>query len=201
MAFCPNCGTNNVDGAVTCANCNTPLPTVGGGNNSVVKNDNLVKIIGAAVVAFIFILIIAFACKSSPKDPIKNYVKVMNTGEAKHMKKVLPKAMYAEMKDELDSIEDQIEEEKESMEEECGKGKFKYKVINKEKIDKDDIEDMESMLEMTYGFQGIKKKPRVTGGYEMKVELTYDGKEKDETETETLEVYKVNGQWCLLGGF
>ena len=197
MAFCPNCGANNFEGANNCANCGTPLSM--GYTPQKKNNAGLVAGIIAAVIAFVAIIVVLVSAGNSPETPVKNLIKAMNTCDATYLEKVVPEVMYDKLieRNGMD-IEEGLEWEKKIAEDEYGTGEFKYEIIRKKKIEKDELEDVEENLEEIYEEEGLKA-PRVSAGYDMRVELIYEGSKETDSETDTMSVYKINGKWYILG--
>ena len=83
------------------------------------------------------------------------------------------------------------------MEDEYGKGKYKYKVLDKEKLDKDELENYQEIVEQMYELNDIDKEPKVNAGYKMEVKFIYDGKKDEYSDVDPVVILKVNGQWCM----
>ena len=71
--------------------------------------------------------------------------------------------------------------------------KVSYKIKDKEKIDKDDLEDLEDDIKDTYD-----EKVKVSKGYELKIEMKIKGDDDKEKDTTKIKVYKIDGDWCLM---
>lgn len=206
--ICEKCGKENAEGMKFCEDCGAPLAgaNVPGVNDiKAMVMENKEKAIGLAAVVVIVIAIICLLSGGGYKKPIKNSVKAMSTGKVTYALKAMPKQQakyYKDEDDELEAIEKSIESQKEYMEEEYGKNfKVSCKVLDKIKIDKDDLEDIDEDLGEEFEeaeYVDDEKDVKVTKGYKVAVKYTYKGKEKKEVEYDTIRVYKVNGKWCIL---
>ncbi len=140
---------------------------------------------------------------SSYKDAVKNYFNAA-IGDIDAAKKVIPDFMLDSILKELDmdedeyweKLEDEMKDIAESAEDELGKNlKVSIKFEDNEKIDKDELEDVQDMLREAYDDEDIK----VTAGYIVEGEATIKGKNDKETDDFELEVYKINGKWYVMG--
>ena len=87
----------------------------------------------------------------------------------------------------FDSMVDELKDE-------YGKNyKVSYKVKRKTKLDKDDFEDVEDLIDSLYD-----ENVKVTGGYELKVELKLSAKGDTEKSKTDIYVYKIDGQWYMI---
>lgn len=212
--FCENCGSELKDTDQTCPNCGaavensttkdvknettTATTTNTTPNNAEKKNNTkLYAIIGGiagAVVLLIIILAIVFG--SSYKKPIDYMFKGLEKANSKTFIKAFPKVMKDNIEDKYD--DDELNDLMETFEKEVGeKVKITYKILDKEKIDKDDLEDVQDSLEDTYD-DAKKSEIKVTAGYKVTVKITVKGKDDKESNSTTIYVYKIGGKWCLL---
>ena len=77
------------------------------------------------------------------------------------------------------------------LEEEYGDDiKISYKIKDKDKIDKDDLEELEDSIKDKYD-----EKVRVSKGYELKVKMKIKGDDDKDEDTTTIKVYKIEGDW------
>ncbi len=120
------------------------------------------------------------------EKPIDTLVKAANTGKYEKLLKVLPKNYVDTLTDkEKDDMKDDMEKADE---------KIKYKVVGKEKIEGDDLEDAEKTENAFFKIA----KPDIeemefSKGYKLQVEF----KMGDETEEAEITVYKIDGRWCF----
>ncbi|MCI7805359.1 MAG: zinc ribbon domain-containing protein [Oscillospiraceae bacterium] len=202
--FCMQCGTEIDDNAEICSSCgaaqtSTPDGTAESTNES--KKSNAPLIAAAAVIIVILLLIMKALFGGSYKEPIDNMCKAIETGKGKYLYKCMPEFVldeqYEDMKKSeiIDELDDEAEDMLEDMEDELGDDiKVSYKIKDKEKIDKDDLEDLEEMLEDAYD-----GKIKVRKGYEVDVKIKAKGDDDSDSQTMTLNVYKINGDWCIMG--
>lgn len=202
--FCMQCGAQIDDNAEVCSSCgaaqtNTPDGETLSAENS--KKSMAPLIAAAAVVVVILLLIMKALFGGSYKEPIDNMCKAMETGKGKYLYKCMPEFVlddqYEDMKKSeiIDELDDEAEDMLDDLEDELGDDvKISYKIKDKEKIDKDDLEDMEEMLEDAYD-----GKIKVKKGYEVDVKITAKGDDDKDSQTMTLNVYKINGDWCIMG--
>jgi len=102
--------------------------------------------------------------------------------------------------DQMDSYidDDAMEEMYDMLEDECGKNiKISYKVTDKDKLDKGDLEDYEDEIDDNYD-----EKVKVTAGYELEVEMKIKGKDDEDEDENDFVILKIDGDWCVYeGGF
>ena len=98
------------------------------------------------------------------------------------------------MKDLKDSIEEEFEAQLEMLEDEYGKNiKVKYKVIEKEKMDEDDLDDLKDELKETYGIA----KKSVKKAFEVEIEATIKGKDDEDTDEQEMVIVKIGNKWYI----
>ncbi|MBP3502638.1 MAG: zinc ribbon domain-containing protein [Clostridia bacterium] len=212
--FCENCGSELKDTDNVCPNCgaavekttkkdvkkdvklkNEQEQTVN--TNESKKNTKTFAIIGGAAALVVILLVIIIAlCSGGYKKPLDYMCKGMQKADSKTFLKAFPAVMTEDLEDSIDN--DYLEKQLESFEDEYGKNiKITYKILDKEKIDKEDLEDLQENLEDKY--EDSKKKCKVSAGYKLSVKMTIKGKDDKETDTSTINVYKIGGKWCLAG--
>ena len=153
------------------------------------------------VIAVIIVFFMFKGCiGGGAEKPIKNMIKYTETGKYKYIEKTMPKALIKAYDE--DDLEKQAEFMEEMWEEQFDEGKprVSYKVEDKDKLDKDELEDIEEAIESQLEMMDADDDDvKVTKGYEYELEITtkYDG-DKD-TEDETVTVVKVDGKWCMFG--
>ncbi len=212
------------------------------------KKKTIVKIVGA-VVALLLVIILVKACVAggSYDQPFKDMQKLINkksTSVDKYIDALTPKFMSKAYKDAIkvlkksdykDDIKDMYEEAEEKLEDifdemkdQYGKNvKITYKVTDKDKLDKDELEDIQDNYRdlgslLSAAKTAIKENDdlsdkeadklkkiigklsddleevKVTKGYEIDVKIKIKGKEDDdESELEDIKVIKVNGEWMI----
>lgn len=202
--FCMQCGAQIDDNAEICQSCGANQNNVSANASVAEVNDKSAKttpilIAAAAVVIVIVLLIFKALFGGSYKDPIDNFCKAMETGKGKYLYKCMPEFMieyeYEDMKkseilDELDDIGKDILDD---LEDDYGDDiKVTYKIKNKEKIDKDDLEDMEHDIKKYYD-----SKVKIKKGYEVEVRLKIKGDDESDSQKMNLKIYKIDGDWCM----
>lgn len=164
-------------------------------DNKKISKKNI--IIAAAAVAAAVILIILIAAFSTPayEKPIEYFITGVEKDSYKTVKKAFPKFLIKELEDSYYDIEDLIEEAHEEAEDEYGrKFKMSYKIKKKSKLDKDDLEDLEDVIDDYYD-----EEVKVSAGYKLKVEIKVSGGGESDKEKAEICVYKIDGQWVLMG--
>lgn len=198
--FCENCGAEMEDNQTVCPNCGngaeaTATETVKEEASTTkvsFKDPETVKkvgiIAGIAAIVVIIIAIIASIAGNGWKAPLKNYVKGMNKCDSDAYLSAYPD--FLEMKTSDSDLKDQ----KKNDEKEYGDNvKYSIKFLKKEKIDKDELKDVQEYIEKKYD-----KKVTVKKGYKVKVEAKTKGKEDYDYGTSTRYVYKIDGKWKML---
>lgn len=208
MKFCMHCGSQMEDNAEVCPSCGANQtnsaeaadPTVPAEAANPSSKTKPVLIAAAAVVVLIILLILKALFGASYIDPVDNLCKCMETGKGKYLYKCVPAFLiedeYDDMKKSeiIDELDESAEDMLESLEKTFGDDiKVKYKVKKKEKIDSDDIDELEDDLKDEYD-----KRIKISKGYELKVKLTIKGDDRDSSNTQTLKVYKISGKWYFL---
>lgn len=202
--FCMQCGKEIEDSADICTFCGAAQ---GGGvtygGTDTVKNTNkavAVIIAAAAVILVILIVLVNLLFGGGYKKPVDNMVKAMETGKGKYLYKAMPEFLieYQYEDEKKSDIYDDLDESMElitgMLEEEYGDDiKISYKIKDKDKIDKDDLEDLEDSIKDKYD-----EKVRVSKGYELKVKMKIKGDDDKDEDTTTIKVYKIEGDWCLM---
>lgn len=216
--FCGNCGAVIYDGYKVCGNCGTPVEAqavvpvpapvsvpVQSNPGFELKNSggkkNLIVIGGIAAVAIIVIIaIIAGVAGSGYKKPIKNMAKAIEEADFDMICESYCEDYYDEILggETEDYFELGMEVIFDYIEEECGEDyEVKVEFNDKEKYNKDDIEEFVEDTEEDYGIEfdadDIKKL------YKLDVTLTAEG---DDGDAEILDgdiyVAKIDGEWGII---
>lgn len=196
--FCENCGAEMADDEVVCKHCGPQAEPVA--NDPVVENTsnatssansnntkNIAIIAGIAAVVIILVIVIFSIFGKGWKKPIDNYFKGMEKGKLETYLKAYPEFMEMGDKMEEEDMEDMLDE----FEDEYGeKIKISYEVTKKEKIKKDDLEDVQKYIKERY-----EEDVKVSKGYEVKVKATIKGKDDEDTDSQKMYVYKIDGKW------
>lgn len=199
MAFCKFCGKEIPEGsACDCAGAQA-APAAAEELNQPASNNQtkgLIVIAGAAVLLIVILVMLISSLSGGYKKPVKDFVKAINKGDGeKFMETMLTDDMIDELGDDgLELMDNLIGYITEAAKDQYGdNAKFSIKIKDKEKIDKDDLKDLESVYSSTYDAD-----IEISKGYELEVEVSVKGKEgKNSNETE-LDVIKIKGEgWKL----
>lgn len=181
--FCPNCGSETPDGAVCCPNCGKNLnngvndtqntgTSGGAGDYSAAaaaveqtpeKKGFIPVIIAVAAVAVIVLIIIfKILLGGSYKDPIRDYVKLLNKQDHEYVNYFDLSATKAQVQfqkkyvkimgsDNFEYWEDEFKDTFDEWEDEYGSNfKIKVEFDDVDKIDKDDLKDKQEDLREAY---------------------------------------------------
>lgn len=214
--FCTSCGSQVEDTATNCPSCGAAMEAVKAQatpNAQDVLNDrlndapasasnpNTSKYIGMGVAAVVAILVIVLICNifsaifaGNYKTPIKNLLNGVEKENEKKFTNAFSEKMLDEMKIKDDDIEEYLESITDMLEEQYGDDiKIDFKITDKEKIDKDDIEDLNKILKK------IDKKLKIKKAYTLEIEVEIEGDDDDATLEWELGVAKFKGDgWCLV---
>jgi len=203
--FCSNCGTQISDEERFCPACGTGTATEPTASPAPIAKPNKKLFIGAVTVGAFFLFIIAIVlivalAGGGYKRPIDNMVKGIQRGSWKTFSKAFPEDMVEAMEKawRLGGIDGDefIEQAVEETEDTYGKNfKITYKILDKDELSEDDLDDLKDSLEI-FGVDGDKIKK----AYELEIEMTYKGKKDKDTEEETLIVGKIGGKWYIIDG-
>ena len=125
----------------------------------------------------------------------------METGKGKYIYKTIPDCILdsdnledMNKKEIIEELDDVLKDDLDSLEDYCGDDvKISYKILDKEKIDKDDLKDIEEELE-----DDLDCKVKVSKGYEVTIKTTIKGDDEKKSNSSTINVYKIDGEWVLL---
>jgi hypothetical protein len=201
---CTKCGSEQPDGTKFCGVCGAEI-TQGyqppGQTSPAGKKGKLPigKIAGLAAAVVVLIIIISAISGGGYKKPIDLVFKSIQTGKASHMLKAMPKFIIDDRysdRDELDELDELFEEVQEELRDEYGKNaKVSYKITDRDKLDKDDLEDISEYFGDYFGSAG--KRAKVKAGYEIELDATIRGSEDKDTNELTVTVIKIGGKWYL----
>lgn len=218
---CKNCGANVPETSKFCTTCGATVETDIGlqdnamapaaeatGAAAILKDKQKLIKVGVPVLAGIVAVVIALILilGGSYKSVVKNYYKAMENGKGSTLQSCSPyEVAYLKATGKSkDYIKDQFNEaaknRQQSLQEEYKKGyKVKYEIKDEEKMDKDDLDEYEDVINEAIKSEGIDlKKAKISAGYKLEVEVTIEGDEKDDTYTENLTVLKINGKWNVM---
>ena len=216
MAFCPKCGKPFEENASNCAFCGTKNPAAPAAVNPNVEKivnkarslnkKNIAILAGAAIALIVVIIIISTIAGNGYKKAIDNFFDFTVEGKVNKLEKLAPEAFWEELEEDFDiklkDLKDQLEEsfeaELEELEDEYGRNlKVKYKVLEKEEMDEDDLDDLKDTLKDSYGI----KKKSVQKALEVEVEATIKGKEDEDTMEQDMVIVKIDGDWYITTVF
>ncbi len=206
--FCKNCGTQNPDGAVNCTKCGAvmdqPAPVAGGSSPlaKITADKKKLMMIGAIAVAIIAVILIFVISSGSgnsgknPEDPVKAMLDGALEGDADVFISAFPKDMQAIIKKDGNSyrsLKKSLNETKKMQKEEGIKAN--YKIVGKEKLDKDRVNMAEESYNMIMAMYNKKSDAEFTDGYSVEVEMITEQDGDKDTQTQTFTVYEVDGKW------
>lgn len=200
MAFCKFCGKEIPEGsACDCGGAQTtPAVTAEEINQPATNNQTkgMIVIAGGALLLIIILVMLISSLSGGYKTPVKDFEKALNKGDGeKFMETMLTDDMIDEVgKDGLELMDNLIGYITESAKEQYGdNAKFSIKIKDKEKIDKDDLKELETLYSSAYDSD-----IEISKGYELEVELTVKGKEGKNSDETELDVIKIKGEgWKL----
>lgn len=164
-------------------------------NVGTTKNKLTLGIVGGAAIIvlllIIFIITSIFGGASGYEKPLASMCKAMEDGDVDDLLDCFADKYLDVMetldKDYEDSLQDNLDDQIEELEDQYGKGySISYKILDKERIDEDDLEDYEG-----FGLTDI------TDGYTLDVKITIDGDDDSDTNKTTITVLKIDGDWSL----
>ncbi|MBE6844680.1 MAG: hypothetical protein E7508_03045 [Ruminococcus sp.] len=195
--FCMQCGKEIEKSANNCPFCGASQDTGFGGAevNNKKNKDLLVPIV--AIVSVILVVVIVVAnltiLNNAYKEPIDDFFKAVETGDGDYFEDAFPEYMTEDV-DEFDDLASKLNS---TFKKVLGKDfEISYEVIEKEKIDDDDLEDLEKSIDKNYD-----ESVSVSDGYSVEIELTCKSDSMEESITTKINVHKIDGDWCLTENF
>lgn len=129
---------------------------------------------------------------SSYEEPIKNMIEGLSEANSSKFLKAFPSFISDYMKDIF--TDKYLETTLKTAEEEYGKNvKMTYKITDKTEIDSDELKEMEEAVKTNFD-----KEIKITKGYELGIEVTTKGDDEEDTETDEMNVYEIDGNWYIL---
>lgn len=200
--FCENCGKENVNGAKFCEGCGAELtipsepvqPEPTGNKGTLVV---LAIVIIAIIAGLVWGGISLFGGNKFMK-PMNNIIKALEKEDAEYYILAVPEDVVEETKKRDENFDEELEDGfkviNEMLEDEYGKNfKVKAKLVEKEKLDKDDIEDLEKEI-----YLDEIDVDDIDAAYEVEYEITVKGKDdKEEAKFET-HIGKIDGKWYFI---
>lgn len=219
--FCTNCGSNLSNDTLFCNNCGTKVvgqqqqatmntgtvpfavnqgSTYGGVQYPQKRGKNkwMIPAIVGATVAIIILLWVVLMATPGYSKPVKYMVKGMQKGNYSVMLKAYPSFMRDEMEEQILGYSDDAKEAMKKMHGilVAGYGKdfsISYKVMDKEKIDSSEVEDLEENINYRYD-----KDVDIEAAYELEVKLTIKGELNRNSTTTTITVFKMGSKWYTI---
>lgn len=163
------------------------------------KNKNtIIGLSACALGVVLIILLISLLIPRPYKKPIKDMFTAIEKCDGKKLESALPdfiNDMYdGKTSDSVDDYyEDLLEVMNEALEDEFGDDiSISVSFVSAKKLDKSDLRHEENKIKVNYG-----EKVEVTGGYKVKIKATIKGDDDKDTSTGKMNVYKIDGKWCL----
>jgi uncharacterized lipoprotein YehR (DUF1307 family) len=167
---------------------------------------NMKRII-ASVLALVMCFALA-ACgkekdseKGSYKDAIENLIAVTYELKSAKIKDLAPKDVWDCLLEAEDVTMDDVKEafedtySKERYEEQFGSNfKASYDILEKEKVDSDELDDFKDYVEEEFGISGSK----VKSSYSLEVEFTLEGSEDSTSFEQECYAVQIGSDWYLL---
>lgn len=173
--------------------------------NSFKNNPNRNTILGIAAIAILVIILIVVVVNlftGGYKGALKDYFGSIEDKDGKaYAQSTMSGDMIDEMIDESGLKKDKFYDGYKAvakstynkLKEDFGSGiEIDFEVTDKEKIDKDDLEDLETIL--AFAMEDIK----ISKGYDLELEVTVEGKDDDDTFDAVATVLKVDGDWIVM---
>lgn len=171
------------------------------------KNKNTIIGLAAcgAALLIVIIILVSMLAKKPYEKPIGYLFTAIEKSDGKAMEKALPDYMNEAAEDNMDDskydslaeyYEDvMLEDLHDGLEDDYGKNvKISYKLIKSKEMKKSELNDLEDSVENYYD-----EKVDVQKGYKVKIKAKIKGKDDDDTDTTWVDVYKIDGKWCVEG--
>ncbi len=166
------------------------------------QRNTYIGIACVAVLAIILIIVVVNLISGGYKGALKDYFGAIEDkdGEA-YAEALFSDDMIDYILDEsgddeddfYDGYKDKAKNAYSSLKDEYGSGiSISFDVTDKEKIDKDDLEDLEDSLNELYD-----DNINVSKGYEVELEIEVEGKDDDDTFDATAVMIKADGDWII----
>lgn len=215
MGFCSSCGSEIKQGTTFCGNCGAKVSDVGqqgmpaqntysnNTNGTEKKNNNKLIgmiVVGAVALVCLFLLFKVVGAVSTPgyEKPVKYMLNGLQDGNYKTMMKAYPKFMKEQFDEQVEDyydgeVDELMEMLTDDMKEEYGKKvKLSYKVTDKEKLDKDEVKDLQESFKWRYD-----EKVKIKEAYVLELEMKIKGSEGKDEEDVEMTVIKIGSDWYL----
>lgn len=170
------------------------------------KGFDVKKLIPVVAVVVVVAIVIGLFAGGGYKKPLDKYFDIVYEGKASNIKDLLPDEAWEEFAEEFDVDKDELIESLgeglaeliEEREEEYGKfKKVEYEIVDEEKIEDDDLEEI---AEAVADMWDVDEKD-ITAAYELEVEGTAIYEDEEIEFEETYFSVKVNGKWYLFTSY
>lgn len=209
--FCRNCGTQLPENTSFCPNCgtqasqNTPQQSVNPQYQNYPQQTRPKKTpvalfagIGALVVVVIVLAIVFLGGGGGYKGVVQKYFSSIQSGDVKKAASCYPPDAQEDF---IDYMGDDLKEYSKAIK------SLKYEIIDTDKMDKSDIDDLEDDYDYYYD-----KKVKIAEAYELEVEIFmkmdysklddhygyYEYADDEFEETIYITVLKIKGKWYLI---
>lgn len=168
-----------------------------------VKNKRLIKALTIMLVMMMSIVLLSGCEIGSKKDkdkneiqdyeqPVKNMVEGLSEANSEKFLKAFPDFISDYMKTMF--TDDYLSQTIEKAEEEYGSNlTMSYKVTDKKDISDSELQETQEEVKESFN-----KEVKFDKGYVLTVEITTKGDNDEDTETDDLKVYEIDGAWYLL---
>lgn len=125
------------------------------------------------------------------EQPIKNFLEGIEEGNIDKFLSSFPDYLAELLKENI-SEEDLQEMLKNEIKSYGDNVKYSYNITEKKELSQDNLKNLQSKIK-----SNMDKEVNVTNGYELKVEIITKGDKDEQKDLETLQVYEIDGKWCL----
>ena len=196
--FCMQCGKEINDTDMHCQYCGASQENKFGSsaNAETVKHKTDLLVPVVAVISIILVAVIVIVnltvLNNGYKKPIDCLLASINEREYDYLEDALPEFVTDSDEYDSDKMEKKFEDSS-KLEKYDSDMELSYSVLDKKPIDDDKLEKLEEEIESSYD-----ESVDVEQGYEVKIELTVEFEDKEESEKMTIPVYEIDGKWCIL---
>lgn len=156
-------------------------------------------ILAGLIILLIVVLAVAFS--GSYEDPLDNYVKVLETGDAKAYKESMSaskmgdiaKTLYSSEYTDAYYAEEAMDLREDFIDDFGPDAKVEYKILDKTEMPEKDIRLLNATMSILDTDFSVSK------GYTLKVAFTYDGTLDKDIDTVSVDVIKIDGDWVFAG--
>lgn len=212
--FCRQCGAQLEDDAVKCEACgyelvkpeaaaqpegeNTQAPAANKLNNKMI---GIIAGAAAALVVLIVVLVLVFS-GGGYKKSIDTYIKALTTGDSDLIEALAPEEYWDYMAEKsvvstnkvVSAYAKTYDTYNDKLEDTFGKDlRITYKITDEDSLSKSQLNNIRDTVNGTYDIAN----KSVTEGYELELEVTFQGKKDERSQEATVYVVKIDGKWYL----